>query len=260
MNALLTLQASFAAALLGDDDEPVLHRLRGPHAASRLAVYRNNVLHGLIEALGAAYPVLRQVLGAELFDALAGEYAREQPPRHAALLDYGASFGAFCERHAAVAALGYVNELAALERARLRAWHAADYRPLDAAMLATLPAAELPALQLALAPEATLLACRYPVAAIHAAHAETPPRAFAQTPQAQWLLVYRPQLQVQIRELSPGAHALLAALASGNPLAAAAASARHIAPTFELIAEFAALLAAGVFSAYQTPPTGESLP
>jgi len=29
MSALLTLQASFAAALLGDDDEPVLHRLRG---------------------------------------------------------------------------------------------------------------------------------------------------------------------------------------------------------------------------------------
>ena len=47
-------------------------RLNGSDLARRFAVYRNNVIVSLVAALADTFPVLRQLVGDEFFDAMAG--------------------------------------------------------------------------------------------------------------------------------------------------------------------------------------------
>src|SRR5690242_12053219 len=66
--ALREVQARFVAALTGGDaTNEALADLRlptlGVDARSRLQVYRNNYRISLTDALGAVYPVLRQLVG-----------------------------------------------------------------------------------------------------------------------------------------------------------------------------------------------------
>ena len=89
MNALV--QAEFAAALL-DAERPVpagLCAWNGSDPARRFAVYRNNVIVSLVAALADTFPVLRQLVGDEFFDAMAGLYVRAHPPTSPVLAHYG---------------------------------------------------------------------------------------------------------------------------------------------------------------------------
>ena len=64
--------SNFSAASRRRLDEP---------ATGAMAVYRNTVLHGAVEALRANYPVVEQIVGSEMFEAVAVDYATECPPR-----------------------------------------------------------------------------------------------------------------------------------------------------------------------------------
>ena len=59
---LIEFQRNFAAAL----EAP---------ARGAMAVYRNTVLHGAVEALRANYPIVEQIVGPEIFEAIAVDYA-----------------------------------------------------------------------------------------------------------------------------------------------------------------------------------------
>ena len=71
-------QAAFAAALLypARPCPPGLHAWNGSDPAARLAVYRNNVVSSLIDALADTFPVVQQLVGEEFFRAMAGVFAR----------------------------------------------------------------------------------------------------------------------------------------------------------------------------------------
>ena len=80
---LAASQTDFAQSLL-DPDRPVpaglmAHTSQRP--VRRFAVYRNNVAIALTQALADTFPVVKQLVGDEFFDAMAGVYLREQPPR-----------------------------------------------------------------------------------------------------------------------------------------------------------------------------------
>src|SRR5579872_1467679 len=90
-------QRGFAAALL-DAALPAPAGLVGPDgepSAKRFAVYRNNVVVGLIEALKDAYPAVRRIVGEDFFRAMARAYAVREPPASPILLVYGAGFPDF---------------------------------------------------------------------------------------------------------------------------------------------------------------------
>lgn len=104
-------------------------------SAARLATYRNTCSATLVNALRLSYPAVRQVLGAEFFDAHAAVFARLEPPVSAYLNDYGERFGTFIAELPATAPLTYLPDLARLEWAVNRALHAPDCAPLDPARL-----------------------------------------------------------------------------------------------------------------------------
>src|SRR6266568_4487709 len=97
MPQLAERQRQFAAALL-DPELPVPPGLVGPDgepSAWRFAVYRNNVVAGLIDTLKATFPAVCRIVGAEFFRVMARTYVSAEPPGSPILLDYGASFPDF---------------------------------------------------------------------------------------------------------------------------------------------------------------------
>lgn len=60
-----------------------------------LAVYRDNVIVALVNALAARYPVVRRMAGDESFRAAAHRFVMAELPRSLALLHYGETFPRF---------------------------------------------------------------------------------------------------------------------------------------------------------------------
>ena len=77
----------------GDCAPAGLRSWNGSDPAQRFAVHRNNVLASLGDALAETFPVLREVVGADCFGALALAFVRQHPPRHPVLADWGEDFG-----------------------------------------------------------------------------------------------------------------------------------------------------------------------
>ncbi len=88
---LLVTQATFAAALLTPElPSPAGLRVwNGSDPAARLAVYRNNVVSSLIDAVADSFPVTQELVGEEFFRAMAAVFVRAHPPRSKVLTHYG---------------------------------------------------------------------------------------------------------------------------------------------------------------------------
>ena len=90
-----------------------------------LKVHRNTIVGACCAALRLSYPTLERVLGAPMFDALAADFARTQPPSAPALDDYGADFGLFVAERAAATDAALLRELAGYDWVFERVAHAA---------------------------------------------------------------------------------------------------------------------------------------
>ena len=79
-------------ACAGDVAEVVVATARLP-AARRLAIYQHGYLARLVDCLSAHYPVVRHLLGAEVFAGFARDYLAARPSRSYTLEALGAGFG-----------------------------------------------------------------------------------------------------------------------------------------------------------------------
>jgi hypothetical protein len=244
-------QQDFAAALL-DPGQPVpaavtSHTTRTP--AKRFAVYRNNVMFGLISALRTRFPVVERIVGEECFAAMGRDFVVTQPPASPLLMFYGGAFADFIATLAPLADLPYLPDVARLEAARTHAYHAADAVPHDGAALQRLGAEQLIAAQVALHPSVHIVRSRYPIVtiwAMNSGEAELRP-IDAEGPED--ALVIRPDAAVNVVKLPPGGAAFLEALATGYGLGRATAHAREDHADFDLTANLAVLIASGAMAA-----------
>ena len=238
------MSAGFAAALL----DPAAARPEGLHgpggapAGRRFDVYRNNVAVSLTAALGAGFPVLRKLLGAEFFDALAGIFLRAHPPRSPVLALWGDDLPGFLAGFPPVAHLPYLPDVARLELALRRSYHAADAAPLATETLAALPADRLAALRFGLAPAVQLLRSDWPVLSIWRAH--TDPDAPKPRPGAEDVVILRPGFDPVPHLLPRGGAAVLTALSAGATLGEAG----EFATESDISALFGLLLAGGALT------------
>jgi hypothetical protein len=77
-----SFETSFARALL-DTAQPIPSGITAHNAAiptGRFAVYRNNVVVGLVNALRSRFPVVEKIVGEEFFAAMARVFVLERPP------------------------------------------------------------------------------------------------------------------------------------------------------------------------------------
>jgi len=239
-------QANFAQALLNPDlaCPDGLRSWNGCNPATRFAVYRNNVMVSLIDALADTYPVVQALVGADFFRAMARVFAQDSPPHSPVLAYYGQDFAAFIDSFAPAACVPYLADVARLEMARVLAYHAADALPVNPQTLqAVLTHPEqLAATQLVLHPSVHIIASPFAVLSIWAAHqSQDTPSDFDPTP-AQSVLVFRQGLAVDMLELLKGSAFFVQALATGHSLLAAAELAAGYDPNFDLPHTLALLL------------------
>lgn len=230
-----------------------LAELHAPPVAQRLDIHRNHTMISLGSALAASYPVVARLVGEECFSGLTRAFVRTHPPSQAPLFRYGGEFPAFLAVHPLAAHLPYLADVARLEAAWLHAYHAAEAEPLDPARLAEMPAERLGEVRFALHPSHRFLASAWPVAAIWRANQEEEVPVLSLDQGGRHLLVVRPQAEVEVLELSPGAFSLLMALGLSQCLESAWESALALEPDFDLEPCLAYLLGAGIF-------VGASLP
>ncbi len=165
---LAHVQSTFAQALL-DSSAAVPPAVRGAarrKAERRFAVYRNNVLTGLVSALAARFPVVQRLVGDEFFREMARVYVAQEPPNGPILMQYGETFAAFIDGFAAAAPVPYLGDVARLEMARGRAYHAADVVPLAAQTFTTVRADRLASTRVKVHPSVSIIGSRHPVYSI----------------------------------------------------------------------------------------------
>jgi len=238
------LEAEFAAALLSPELPPPagVKVPPGANAAHRFGVYRNNVVAGLVTALGERFPVTKRLVGEEFFDAVARAYVAEQPPRSPLLFRYGESFPQFVAAIEAAAAVPYLRDVARLEFLRGEAYHAADRAPLPPSELARLSELDIVSAGLALHPSLRVLSSRHPVVGIWQAH-QREAEPVVKEWNAEDALVIRSVFAVDVHVLPPGALAFVSAVARGAAIGDAVSVAREDNADFDPQAAFTLLIA-----------------
>ncbi len=240
----MTHDAAIAAALL-DPERPAPEPIALAHR-SRFAVYRNNVVVSLIEALETRFPAVRRTVGAEFFANVARVFLARHPPRLPVITFYGEDFAEFLDKFPACADLPYLGDLARLEASRTRAYHAADIAPLGGAALASLTPETLATLHVAFHPAVAVVASRHPIVTIWAMNMGDVPLAPIEHWHGEDALVARPKLDIEVRRLPPGGGVFLKKLSQSECLAEAAGAALVAAPNFDLAANLAGLFSYGL--------------
>jgi hypothetical protein len=247
------------AAALQDPARPLppgLTTWNGSDPAVRFGVHRNTVAVSLTAALADTFPVTHQLAGERCFDWMARGLIAAAPPCSPVLTDYGDAFPDWIAEHAPTADQAYLPDLARLELARVRAYHAAVAAPLTTTALAGYLAnpQQLPGAGLRLHPSLHVLDASDAIVSLWAAHQGSAPGAALTDPRRpESALVLRSGDDTLVVPLPGGAATCVTALATGATLGDAAAAGAARDPDFDLTQCLALLIRHGAIVAWHAP-------
>lgn len=225
---------------------------RGKGVKARYNVYRNNAIVSLIEALASIYPAVQRITGTEFFRAMARFHVRATPPTSPLLFEYGRDFPAFIEAYEYAQQMPWLADVARIERAWLDAYHAADVSVLSADAFASVASDALGELRFSPHPATRIVRSVYPAVAIFAMNRQDGPVTPLCSSEKEDALLTRPEHEVIVSRLPPGGAAFLTRLLAGQTLGDAVSAAFEEAPSFDLQANLAGMISAGVFTAIQS--------
>jgi hypothetical protein len=244
----MTAQAAFVQALVDQHQSvpPGIVTWNRSDPARRLAVYRNNVMVSLVDALAQTFPVTQTLVGEDFFRALCQVFIRQNPPRVRVLSSYGDELPGFIRQFTPAASLPYLADVARLEMHRLQALHAADAPAMathDIAAIVQDPE-RMPLARWQLAPSLRVFRSPHAAASLWAAHQDGSglPIGDVDLQQAETALVFRRALDVIVLQPPPGLADLVDSLAQGLPLDTACERAFDAAPDFDLPVSLASLI------------------
>jgi hypothetical protein len=241
--------ASFAAAVVDHAaDLPAGLSVASPNAAaSRFAVYRNNVMVSLVAALQSRFPVVCRIVGEDFFRAMARVFAEKHKPASPLLFLYGDDFPQFVSTFPPARGLPYLADVARLEVAVSRAYHAADDPVVAAPALKGITGENVASARLLRHPAASFVRSDHPVGTIWSAHQQdvVPPiRCWS----SEAVLVSRPEAEVRLSSLRPAEASFVEALLDGDTLQDAAARAANQQADYDFGAALVGAVASGAFT------------
>lgn len=254
-------QAGFVRALL-DPDLPPPDSLATSEAGSAqlFDVYRNNVIGGLVDALCHRFPVCLRLVGDEFFRAMTQTYVRASLPRTPILSEYGKGFADFVAAFEPASGLPYLPDVARLEYAAGRAYHAVDAAPLSLDAFRNLPVDRLAAATTSLHPSTHVVRSAYPIVSIWRENASDNPPGTVVLDHGEDALILRPRFEVEIRMLPPGGVAFVEILMRGVAFGEAARYVSRRVKDFDLTGCLTTLLACEAFSAIHVQaPDGQAI-
>lgn len=250
-------QRDFAASVL-DPALPMPDGLVGPEGEpdpKRFAVYRNNIVVGLIEALADAFSAVHRIVGADFFRAMARAYVMLQPPRSPIMLDYGTGFPDFIRSFEPAAGLPYLEDVARIERGWTEAYHAPEDSPIDPSAFSAVAPDQLPAMQLELHPSLRLVRSQFPALTIWQMNVgDGVPAPVDLAAGGEDALIVRPAADVEVRSIPRGSLEFIQALTDREPVLAALKAALIANPRFDLAANLSDLICTGALVGYSLAP------
>lgn len=253
-------QADFAAALL-DPERACPQGLcawNGSDPTTRLAIYRNNVVSSLIDALAETFPVVQELVGVEFFRAMAGVFVRQSPPRSRVLAHYGEELPLFIEQFGPARSVPYLGDIARLEIARVRAYHAADAEPVSAEVVSLAISTgtssdRMEKLVLVFHPSLATISSAFAMVSLWAAHQGNGSLDKIDVAKPEAAIVLRQNLVVLVLLAPPGAARFVESACLGSNLGDSAASAAKADPAFDVTATLTLLLAHGALTSLHLP-------
>lgn len=255
----MNTQTAFAHALLNPElpCPSGLTTWNGSDPEIRFAVYRNNVIVSLIDALADSYPVVQTLVGEDFFRAMARVFAQTNPPRSAVMAYYGRDFAEFVATFPPAASVPYLADVARLEMARVMAYHAADVASIQTEVLqaALADPEQLLSLRLVLHPSVHVIGSTFAIFSIWAANQGAVCASSVDPDVAQAVLVYRAGLDVDTLELAAGSGTFVSALLASHTLLDAAQAASNGDPKFDLTNALTLLLRLQLITHFNTGDT-----
>ncbi len=244
--APLVTVAAFAAAI-EDRDLPLPGSIRVAHgdAASRFAVYRNNVWVARLDILDALFPVIVDLVGGDFFHHLGRRFFREAAPTNPVAHEWAEPFVDWLSTSEAVADWPWLADVARLETAWLVAHHAAEAEPIGPAALAGIPPEDLLGRRMRLHPSLGLVSSNASIGTIWAAHQGDAATDEIDATRPETVLIVRPDADVLVSTVTPGEAAFVATLVADAPLGEAIEAALDADPAFDPGARLAALFRLG---------------
>lgn len=242
----MTDQALFAQALLDPSTAPPLPISTANHAnvESRLNIYRNNMMASLCNALADTFPVIVQLVGLEFFNACARTFIRQQTKRSPLLTWIGADFAEFIAAFEHTAAMPWLADVARIEYARLKAFHAANTIEMNDKALQTLVQQPLSLINTAVFFREGVAVLRSPFAAysIWLAHLQESELSKVKLSRAESCLIYRTGHEIGTKFLTLGQAAFIDALMQAKTFSEAQKQALICDPEFQLSSAFLVLI------------------
>ena len=233
------LQDQLAKILL-QVDGPGHASIKGPKAAERLAIYRNNIFASLIEALADTFPVVKALIGNDFFNAMAAVFIQQNSPKSPILAFYGAELPAFIAAFSPASGLPYLGDLAALEYQYVQAFHSADAVSLDAEAIKNRLDCDPQLIEkgMTLHPSLATIISEFSVTSLWQAHQHdsTANRAMekpATLPESAW--IFRHGLNVKILPMEEGDCFFINQLLAGCAMGTAIANTQQSSGNFDLI-------------------------
>jgi hypothetical protein len=242
------LQTRFCRSVTGAPSPRLLELIAedGIHPAGRLAIYRNNVLSRLCDALRATYPVALKLVGEDFFAYAAHAFIEENPPGQASLALYGDDFAEFLGRFSPAKSLSYLSDVAKLEWLIHQLERAVSAPPIPLSELAAAPG-DASECEVTISSAVGFVASAYPVDQLWSAHqGETEWQSLQLESTAVRLQLSLIDGSLRINRLPPSVWEFRSSLARGGNLAAAVTAAMAISPTFDLPAALAELFRDGL--------------
>jgi hypothetical protein len=243
----------FVNALLNSDTPTpaFLTSSFGCNDTRRFAVYRNNVMVGLIRAMEANFPTIVRLVGVEFFTAMAHVFVSSHPPRSRLMFEYGAEFPTFLEVFEPVRPYPYLADVARVEKMWREAFHEVDAPVVTAKNFSEFAIEQLPSLRLKAHPASRILNSRFSAGSIFTANRADNPRGNIDPAQSEWVLMTRPELDCEVRILGAASGTFINALISGETLEDAALIAMSTNEPFNFAANISGLIASGAFTSIQ---------
>jgi len=251
MPSLRELQLRFSESILGDTPSDFLqHVMPGRFQAKQhFQVYRNNVFESLTVALKAVHPVTERLVGEGFFRYAANSFISSHPPHSGNLHDFGEDFSDFLKEFPPARELAYLPDVARLEWAWHRSFHAAENLSFPLSDLSAIPTDQYSSLKFALQPSAHLIDSRYPILRIWTVNQEgfLDDQSVNLEEGGNKLLVIRRQ-QVEIESLTEGDFILLSSLAAGVSLAEATETVLSAHPSYDLLSAMQRFVVTGILA------------
>ncbi len=204
---LLQPLPSLFKAYLFDDVSDIADHIQSTDAYShptRLNVYRFGYAARLRDVLAADYAILYQLIGHDAFEVIANHYIAAHPSQHPSLRFAGKDFANYIQQEPLVQQSPILAELARLEWAFVDAFDAEDSPAIAPEVIHTIPAENWPDVHFEFHPSVIFLPLSWNAVDLWTSIKEegrTIP--FEQLPAPAACIVWRQDLAVQYRLLSP---------------------------------------------------------